>query len=99
MVIRGCAIPIAWTIVRATAKGNWQPHWDRLFTDLTGSTPDGWKVIVLSDRGLYAKWLYDLIVGMEWHPYLRINRQGTYRPVGGTEFQALSTVVVKGGPG
>jgi len=99
VVIRGCAIPIAWKIVRATAKGAWRPHWEALYRDLAGSTPDGWTVIVLADRGLYAKWLYDSIVGMGWHPYLRINRQGKYRPVGGTEFQALSTVVVTGEAG
>jgi hypothetical protein len=97
VVIRGCAIPIAWKVVRATAKGAWRPHWEALYRDLTGSTPDGWTVIVLADRGLYAKWLYDRIVGMGWHPYLRINRQGKYRPVGATAFQGLSTVVVKGG--
>lgn len=40
VVIRGCAIPIAWTIVRATAKGAWRPHWEALFDHLAGSTPD-----------------------------------------------------------
>ena len=99
VVIRGCAIPIAWKVVRATAKGAWRPHWDALYRDLTGSTPDGWTVIVLADRRLYATWLYDVIVGMGWHPDLRSNRQGKYHPVGATEFQGLSPVVVKGGPG
>ncbi|WP_097650745.1 transposase [Candidatus Chloroploca asiatica] len=99
VVIRGCAIPIAWKIVRATAQGAWRPHWETLFQDLTGSTPDGWTVIVLADRGLYAKWLYDAIQKNGWHPYLRINRQGKYRPVEATEFRGLSTVVVKGEAG
>ena len=54
---------------------------------------------VLADRGLYARWLYDRIVHLGWPPYLRINRQGKYRPVGATTFQGLRTVVVKGGPG
>jgi len=36
-------------------------------------------VIVTADRGLYAPWLYQLIVEAGWHPFLRINHQGTYR--------------------
>jgi hypothetical protein len=99
VVIRGCAIPIAWRIVRATAKGAWRPHWEALYQELTGSTPEGWTVIVLADRGLYAKWLFDAITTNGWHPYLRINRQGKYRPIGATVFCGLSTVVVNGGPG
>ncbi len=27
IVYRGCAIPVAWTIVPATAKGRWKPLW------------------------------------------------------------------------
>jgi len=79
VVIHGCAIPIAWKVVRATAKGAWQPHWEELFGELTGSTPDGWTVIVLANRGLYAKWLYEIITHLGWHPYLRINRQTVMR--------------------
>lgn len=99
VVIRGCAIPIAWTIVRATAKGAWRPHWEALFDHLAGSTPDDWTVIVLADRGLYAKWLYEAIQQNGWHPYLRINRQGKYRPIAETAFRGLSTVVAIGDAG
>ncbi|MFV9506148.1 MAG: hypothetical protein AB4911_16475 [Oscillochloridaceae bacterium umkhey_bin13] len=55
VVICGCAIPVAWKLVGATAKGAWRPHWEALFQDLTGSIPEDWTVIVLADRGLYAK--------------------------------------------
>jgi hypothetical protein len=99
VVIRGCAIPVAWKIGRATAKGAWRPHWEALFTHLEPSTPAGWTVLVLADRGLYATWLFAAITKNGWHPYLRINRQGKYRLAGATEFQSLSTVVVKGGSG
>ncbi|WP_217352504.1 transposase [Candidatus Viridilinea mediisalina] len=99
VVIRGCAIPVAWKIVCATAKGAWRPHWEALFKHLEGSVPSEWKVIVMADRGLYAKWLYDTIVGIGWHPYLRINRQGKYRPIDEQEFKGLSTAVTKDGPG
>jgi hypothetical protein len=33
-------------------------------------------VIVLADRGLYAKWLFEAIVELNWHPFLRVNTQG-----------------------
>jgi hypothetical protein len=97
VVIRGCAIPVAWHIVHATAKGAWRPHWETLFQQLNGSVPEDWTVIVAADRGLYAKWLFQTITARGWHPFLRINRQGTYRPAGTTSFCRLSQVVTKGG--
>ncbi|MEI6778468.1 MAG: transposase, partial [Chloroflexales bacterium] len=97
VVIRGCAIPVAWHIVHTTAKGAWHPHWETLFPQLDGSVPDDWTVIVAADRGLYAKWLFQTITARGWHPFLRINRQGTYRPEGATTFCRLSQVVTKGG--
>jgi hypothetical protein len=40
VLIRGCAIPVAWHIVRATAKGAWQPQREVLFPQRHGSVPD-----------------------------------------------------------
>jgi hypothetical protein len=74
VVYRGCAIPVAWRVVGATRKGAWKPHWLALFTLLQEGVPTEWMVIVLADRGLYARWLYRHIVSIGWHPYLRINR-------------------------
>jgi len=93
VVVRGCAIPVAWHIVEATRAGAWRPHWEALFDQLRGSVPADWTVIVAADRGLYAKWLFQTIQKIGWHPYLRINRQGLYRPLGTTTFRPLSQVV------
>jgi Transposase DDE domain len=93
VVVRGCAIPIAWHIVEATRAGAWRPHWEALFTQLQGSVPADWTVIVAADRGLYAKWLFQVIQQLGWHPYLRINRQGQYRVMGSTTFQPLRQVI------
>jgi hypothetical protein len=30
VVVRGCAIPVAWRIVEATKPGAWRPHWTAL---------------------------------------------------------------------
>jgi hypothetical protein len=97
VVIQGCAIPVAWHIVRATAKGAWRPHWEALFAHLDGAVPADWTVVVAADRGLYAKWLFTTITALGWHPLLRINRQGKYCPAGSTTFRPLSLVVAKGG--
>src|SRR5262249_53493615 len=58
VVYRGCAVPVAWAVVRATHPGAWRPHWERLLHRLQGSVPAGWVVVVLADRGLYAPWLF-----------------------------------------
>jgi hypothetical protein len=96
VVIRGSAIPIAWTIVAATAKGARQPHWERLFGALRGVTPVDWTVIVLADRGLYARWLFHTITAMGRHPFLRINRQGQYGPADSAAYRPLLQVITKG---
>jgi len=93
VVVRGCAIPVAWHVVEATRAGAWRPHWEALFGHLVDAIPPAWTVIVLADRGLYARWLFTTIQKLGWHPYLRINRQGQYRPHGAASFRPLSQVV------
>ncbi len=55
VVYRGCAIPVAWKVVGALEKGAWEPHWLKLLEQLRDSVPAHWTVIVMSDRGLYAR--------------------------------------------
>ena len=93
VVVRGCAIPVAWHIVEATRAGAWRPHWERLLEQLEGCVPAEWTVIVAADRGLYAKWLFASIVRLGWHPFLRINRQGMYREAAQSSFRPLSLLV------
>ncbi len=57
VLYRGCAIPVAWAIVPAWGKGAWKPIWLDLFDLLAESVPSDWTVLVLADRGLYARWL------------------------------------------
>ena len=61
VVIRSCAIPVAWKVVGAHAKGSWRPYWEQLLKHLQGCIPDEWFVLVLADRGLYARWLFESI--------------------------------------
>ena len=93
VLYRGCAIPVAWKIVRSNEPGSWEPYWKDLLSHLAPAVPPDWMVIVLADRGLYAKWLDEHIVGLKWHPFLRINRTGKVRPVGESHFRWLSSLV------
>ena len=38
--------------------------------------PPGWQVLVLTDRGMYSPRLFHCLVGLRWHPFLRIRAQG-----------------------
>jgi len=73
VLVRGCAIPVAWKVLAYNQKGSWQPYWQALLAHLDGVIPADWTVLVLADRGLYAPWLYRQIVAQGWHPFLRIN--------------------------
>jgi Transposase DDE domain len=83
-------------VVPATAQGRWRPHWEALLDRLDGVVPEDWLVLVLADRGLYARGLYQAIVRQGWHPVLRITQQGQYRPTGCVRFRPLATVVRRG---
>lgn len=93
VMYRGCAIPVAWVIIRQGKKGAWRPHWESLLKELRGHIPSDWRVIVLADRGLYAKWLFKKIRKCGWHPFLRINQQGLFRKVGEKGFHPLKDLV------
>jgi len=89
VVYRGCAIPVAWCVLPAGKKGAWRPHWERLLGVLSEHVPSDWTVLVLADRGLYAKWLYKRIQKQHWHPFLRIKEQGFFQPANCAVYQPI----------
>src|SRR5262249_3676043 len=91
VVYRGCAIPVAWVILPAGAKHAWRREWLRLLRRLRPAIPPGWTVIVLADRGLYAPWLFRRIGRLGWHPFLRINTGGSFRPTGAPCWRPLAS--------
>jgi hypothetical protein len=93
VVYRGCAIPVAWTVLEATAKHAWRREWLRMLRQVWRAVPRTWTVIVLADRGLYARWLFRRITRLGWHPFLRINTGGTFRPTGQVRGVPLKTLV------
>ena len=98
VVFAGTAIPVAWKVLRADAKASWKAHWLRLLRNFRNTLPPDMKVIVLADRGLYARWLFQGIVDLGWHPYLRINATaGQFKTTDPTESRALQTLLGKPG--
>jgi hypothetical protein len=93
VVYRGCALPVAWTILPAGEKRAWRREWLRMLRLLRPAIPPPWTVLVLADRGRYARWLFRRIVRLGWHPFLRINKGGTFRPTDRAQFVALTTFV------
>ena len=97
VVYRGCGIPVAWKIVEATKKGSCQPHWLKLLENLQDGVGDDWWVIVTTDRGLYAPWLYEAIKELGWQPFMRINSQGSYQSAPKSKFMPLSELITQVG--
>jgi hypothetical protein len=97
VLYRGCAIPVAWTVIPAGEKHGWRPEWLRMLRQVRAAVPRRFFVIVLADRGLYARWLFQGIVRNGWHPLLRINTGGTFRPAAQAHNQPLRSLVPQPG--
>lgn len=64
---------------------------------LRGVVPAHWLVVMLADRGLWAKWLFQEIQLLGWHPLMRIKGGGKFRPDGSRGFVPLKQMVPKVG--
>lgn len=93
VLYRGCAIPVAWTVLPAGQKHAWRREWLRMLRQVRAAVPRRFFVLVLADRGLYARWLYRRIVRLGWHPLLRINTGGTFRPAASARYRPLRSFV------
>jgi hypothetical protein len=97
VLLKECAIPVAWQVLPAATPGAWRPYWVQLLTQVQAEVPADWQVLVLADRGLFADWLFAEIVARGWHPLLRINSQGLCCPEGASQFQPLLALVPASG--
>ncbi len=91
VVYRGCAMPVAWTITKGNAKGEWNKHWFNMLELISPSIPSDYTVIVLTDRGLYSPKLLAHMRKIGWHPFMRINANGTFCPTGERVFRPISS--------
>ena len=85
VMYRACAIPVAWVVLPAASKGAWKPQWLGLLRGFKQVVPPHLRVIVLADRGLYAKWLFKAIAALGWYPFLRINSNNADFKLQGTD--------------
>jgi len=85
VVYRGHAIPVAWKVLRANVPHPWKPEWIALLRAFAGVVPPGWTVLVMTDRALYARWLYQEIVALGWHPVMRITHLSKFRKRGSNQ--------------
>src|SRR6267143_641753 len=78
---------------RRHQPGAWRREWLRLLRGVRPAIPPDWTVLVLADRGLWARWLFGRIVRLGWHPLLRINNGAKFRPAGQTQWYGLRALV------
>ena len=78
VVYRGCAIPVAWRIHRATQRGSWMDPMVELLRELAPAVPKEMTVIVLCDRGIASPKLWRQIRAQGWHPYMRYRKNVTF---------------------
>jgi len=97
VVYRSCAIPVAWTITKGNAKGKWNKHWLRMLRSIAPSIPKDYTVLVLTDRGLYSPKVFKCVRKIGWHPFMRINANGTFLPTGESEFCPITSFASKPG--
>jgi hypothetical protein len=90
VLYRSCAVPVMWTVLPGGEPEAWEPHWERMLKELAAVMPPGWQVLVLTDRGMYSPRLFHCLVGLGWHPFLRIRAQGFWRPMGSQKWLDLS---------
>ena len=92
VLYRQCAIPVAWRVLHAKEKGAWHEEWLTMLQKLGPAVPKTMETIVLCDRGLYARWLFEKIVALGWHPFLRVNNAGNFRPQGQSAYRLLGQI-------
>ena len=61
VVIRGCAIPVAWKVIAAQQEGSWRPYWEGLLNELGKAVPED----VGSDRACRAGIVCPLALGRD----------------------------------
>lgn len=95
VVIHGCAIPVAWHVRRADARGEWNPIWYQLF-DQIAPILSGYQVYMLADSGLRSKAVFEKVKAEGWHCVMRIYPQGSYRLRGTHQWRHLNTLAHRG---
>jgi hypothetical protein len=92
-------MPVSWKILTANVEHPWKPEWIELLDGFRRLLPATWTVIVLTDRGLYGRWLFRAIVALGWHPLMRVTHTGKFRTAGAKVSRPFSALVPEPGRG
>ena len=92
VVYRGAAIPVAWHLRTTGTPGAWEPLWEGLISQIAGAVPANWTVLVMADRGLYSRGLYQAVCLQGWHPFFRLSAHGMVRQHGRDDYQPLTSL-------
>ena len=90
------AIPVAWQVLAGNAKGEWHPLWVELFAQIAPALPKYFQVLVLFDRGLFSKRLFNAIRDHGWHPFMRIREQGLFKRARSKNWRKLKHLAYRG---
>ncbi len=96
VLYRGGAIPVAWHVLPANQPGAWMAPILALLDRLAPAVPATWTVLVLTDRGLWSRRLWDGIREHGWHPLMRVRQEATFAPQDQRRRPAISLIP---GPG
>jgi hypothetical protein len=97
VVSRGEAIPVAWKVLQANVPHPWNPEWIARLRTFAGLVPPGDTVLVRTDRGLDARWLYRQIQALGWHPVMRITHRSQFRKAGSKKSVPVTELVPRVG--
>lgn len=95
VVYRGRAIPVAWDIRAASAKGAWLPVITGLLTLLAPVVPPAYQVLVLADEGLCSPTLFRAVRDRGWLPILRSHLE-TFVTLAASGRQCAASTLVPG---
>ena len=88
VLYRGCAIPVAWSIHRATQKGSRMDPTVELLKEPAPAVPKEMTVIVLCDRGISSPKLWQQICAQGWRPCMRYRKNIAFCAQGGRRLPA-----------
>lgn len=97
VVYRGCAIPVAWKVLRTSEAHAWRLEWLRLLRLVRPAVPLVRPCWCWPTVASMPALLFQRIVRLGWHPFLRINTGGTFCPLGDKRAVALRTLVPRPG--
>src|SRR5258708_251860 len=93
VVYRGGAIAVAWHLLPTGTAGAWEPLWEEMLAHLAPAIPAQWQGLVMGDRGLYRRGLYEAICRQGGHPFFRLNLPRTAKQAGRDDYQPLRSFI------